>query len=194
MTSMLVLALGLVSFHALSGPEASTPPSAILPPNPLAEASVPTGKTPRTATAATSGACASTVAATIRIMAGNRALYAAMKDNRTAREFIELLPLRLRTFDRIGLVKSTILPHSISDDAERTRKYSIGSIFYWPEGPEVAFCYSNHLPETVVDIIPIGMLESGAEHLKNYEGEILIQQPDRGPAQTEPVKPQGMNP
>ncbi len=112
-------------------------------------------------------------------------MYADMKDNPTAQEFVELLPLTLDAFDRIGLVKSTVLPHSISDDAERTRKYELGSIFYWPEGNEVAFCYSNHLPETVVDVIHIGIIESGFEHFETYAGDILVEIADIEPEQTE---------
>ncbi|HWR42248.1 cyclophilin-like fold protein [Sporomusa sp.] len=118
--------------------------------------------------------------------AGNTVMYATMKDNRTAQEFVELLPLKLKAFDRIGLVKSTVLPHSISEDGERTRKYALGSIFYWPEGPEVAFCYSDHLPKTVVDIIHIGMIESGVEHFRNYTGDILVELANEVPVQAEP--------
>ena len=113
-------------------------------------------------------------------------MYATMKDNRTAQEFVKLLPLKLKAFDRIGLVQSTVLPHSISDDGERTRQYALGSIFYWPEGPEVAFCYSDHLPKTVVDIIHIGMLESGVEHFRNYTGDILVELANEIPV---PAKP-----
>jgi hypothetical protein len=112
-------------------------------------------------------------------ISGNGALlYATLYDNQTAREFAGLLPLTLITFDRIGLVKSTRLPQSISDNGERTRKYSLGSIFYWPEGPEVAFCYSDHLPETVVNIIHIGKIESGVEFFRDYTGEIVIKVAD----------------
>jgi hypothetical protein len=116
--------------------------------------------------------------AQIKITAGNTALYAEIYDNPTARDFIGLLPLTLKAFDRIGLVKSTVLPQPISDEGERTRKYARGAVFYWPEGPEVAFCYSDHLPETVVDIIHIGMIESGVEFFQDYAGEILIELTD----------------
>ena len=60
-------------------------------------------------------------AARIKITAGDTTLYAAMYDNETAREFMRLLPLTLTAFDRIGLVKSTVLPRPISDKGERTR-------------------------------------------------------------------------
>ncbi|MDR1874524.1 MAG: hypothetical protein LBQ90_05875 [Synergistaceae bacterium] len=116
--------------------------------------------------------------ARITIKAEDTVLYAVLYDNRTAREFAELLPLTLNAFDRIGLVKSTVLPRPISDEGERTRKYARGAVFYWPEGPEVAFCYSDHLPETVVDIIHIGMIESGVEFFQDYAGEILIELTD----------------
>lgn len=78
-------------------------------------------------------------------------------------------------------MKSTGLPQAISADGELTRKSSLGAIFYWPKGPEVAFCYSNHLPETVVEIIHIDMLESGIDHFQNYTGDILIELTDKIP-------------
>jgi hypothetical protein len=116
--------------------------------------------------------------ARIKITAGNMTLYAVMYDNETAREFVSLLPLTLTVFDRIGLVKSTVLPRPISDKGVRTRAYTRGAVFYWPEGPEVAFCYSDHLPETVVPIIHIGMIESGVEVFQNYTGEIIVEPAD----------------
>lgn len=41
----------------------------------------------------------------------------------------------------------------------------------------MAFCYSDHLPQTVVDIIPIGMLDGNdeIELFENYEGPITIE-------------------
>jgi hypothetical protein len=113
--------------------------------------------------------------ARIKITAGNTILYAVMYDNETVREFVNLLPLRLTAFDRIGLVKSTVLPRPISDNGERTRWYARGAVFYWPEGPEVAFCYSDHLPQTVVPIIHIGVIEAGVEVFQNYTGEIIVE-------------------
>jgi hypothetical protein len=182
----LMLVLGLISLHATWGLGANTLPNTIHPADPPSDVSAPTKETPRTANTTKSDASAFTVPTKIKITAGNTVMYATMKDNRTAQEFVKLLPLTLRAFDRIGLVKSTVLPHSISDDAERTRKYLLGSIFYWPEGREVAFCYSNHLPETVVDIIHIGMLESGVEHFQSYTGEIRIELADKTRAKSMP--------
>jgi hypothetical protein len=101
-----------------------------------------------------------------------------MYDNETAREFMSLLPLTLTAFDRIGLVKSNVLPLPISDNGERTRTYARGAVFYWHEGPEVAFCYSDHLPQTVVPIIHIGMIESGVEVFQKYTGKIVVELAD----------------
>lgn len=184
----LMLILGLISLCATWSLGASTLPNTLHPANLSSGGSASIKETPCTTNTTKSDAPVFAFSTKIKITAGNRVMYATMKDNRTAQEFVKLLPLTLRAFDRIGLVKSTVLPHSISDDAERTRKYSLGSIFYWPEGPEVAFCYSDHLPETVVDIIHIGMLESGVEHFQNYTGEILIELSDNIPVKSGPVK------
>lgn len=117
----------------------------------------------------------------LKIIAGETVLYATIYDNPTSRAFLKILPLKLNAFDRIGLVKSNELPHQISDAGKRTRKYEKGAVFYWHEGPEVAFCYSEHLPQTVVDIIHIGKIESGIELFETYTGELqieLIETPD----------------
>ncbi|MDR2792155.1 MAG: hypothetical protein LBB61_00615 [Treponema sp.] len=130
-------------------------------------------------TVMTAGAQTQTQAgARIKITAGDTAIYAVMYDNETAREFVSLLPLTLTAFDRIGLVKSTVLPRPISDKGGRTRRYARGAVFYWPEGPEVAFCYSDHLPQTVVPIIHIGMIESGVEVFQKYTGKIIVEPVD----------------
>jgi hypothetical protein len=116
--------------------------------------------------------------ARIKILAGNTVLYAVMYNNETVRDFVSLLPLTLTAFDRIGLVKSTVLPRPISDKGERTRVYARGAVIYWPEGPEAAFCYSDHLPQTVVPIIHIGMIESGVEVFQKYTGKIIVELAD----------------
>lgn len=180
-----MLVLGLIALQAVWG-LANTPPNSMQPASPPSDVSAAPQKAPGIPNTAKSDV--STVRRRIKITAGNTVMYATMKDNRTAQEFIELLPLKLKTFDRIGLVKSTVLPHSISDAGERTRKYAIGSVFYWPEGPEVAFCYSDHLPKTVVDIIHIGMLEADVEHFRNYTGELLVELADEVPVQAAPEK------
>lgn len=38
----------------------------------------------------------------IKITASNTVMYATIKNNRTAHEFVELLPLKLKVFDRIA--------------------------------------------------------------------------------------------
>jgi hypothetical protein len=183
-TMIFMLVLGLICLLPACGLLADTPPNTVQPTNSPSERSATTSET--TDTSDTIKSDASAVPARIKITAGNTVMYATMKDNGTAQEFVKLLPLTLNAFDRIGLVKSTVLPHSISDDGERTRKYAIGSIFYWHEGAEVAFCYSDHLPETVVDIIHIGMIESGVEHFQNYTGKIMIEMTDKIPVITAP--------
>lgn len=180
----LILLLGIMWLLAACGSAANTPSNTIPQASPPSDVSAATKETPSTSNTVKSDAA--TAPTRIKITAGNTIMYATMKDNRTAQEFVKLLPLKLKAFDRIGLVQSTVLPHSISDDGERTRQYALGSIFYWPEGPEVAFCYSDHLPKTVVDIIHIGMLESGVEHFRNYTGDILVELANEIPV---PAKP-----
>jgi hypothetical protein len=111
----------------------------------------------------------------LKFTAGETVLFADIFDNPTSRSFIEILPLTLNAFDRIGLVKSNVLPQQISDGGQRTRKYEKGIFFYWHEGPEVAICYSDHLPQTVVDIIHMGKIATGYEIFETYTGKLVIE-------------------
>jgi hypothetical protein len=52
--------------------------------------------------------------------------------------------------------------------------------------PGDGLCYSDHLPQTVVDIIHIGMIESGIEHFRNYTGDILVELVNEVPVQVKP--------
>lgn len=59
----------------------------------------------------------------------------------------------------------------------RTRLYEAGKIAYWPEGPAVAVFINNSEPRTVVPVIHLGQLFSGAEDLAEGR-EILIEKMD----------------
>ena len=108
----------------------------------------------------------------IRLSVNNKVLTATLADNKTARDFISLLPLTLTMNDLFGREKYAHLPRAISQEGKRTHTYQIGDLAYWSPGPDVAIYYRND-GEKIPDpgIIVIGKIESGVEAL-NVPGSI----------------------
>ena len=102
----------------------------------------------------------------IRLKVGNKVLTATLADNKTARDFVSLLPLTLTMNDLFGREKFGHLPRAISEEGKRTHTYEIGEIAYWSPGPDVAIFY-RHDGQRIPNpgIILMGKLDSGAEAL-----------------------------
>jgi len=102
----------------------------------------------------------------IRLRIDNKVLTATLGDNKTARDFVSLLPLTLTMNDLFGREKFGHLPRAISEEGKRTHTYEIGEIAYWSPGPDVAIYYRNG-GEKIPDpgIIVIGKIDSGVEAL-----------------------------
>jgi len=107
-----------------------------------------------------------TPAMKIRLRIDNKVLTATLADNKTARDFVSLLPLTLTTNDLFGREKFGHLPRAISEEGKRTHTYEIGELAYWSPGPDVAIYYrqdDEKIPEP--GIIVIGKIDSGVEAL-----------------------------
>ena len=115
-----------------------------------------------------------TPAMKIRLRIDNKVLTATLADNKTARDFVSLLPLTLTTNDLFGREKFGHLPRAISDKGKRTHTYEIGDIAYWSPGPDVAIYY-HHDGEQIPDpgIIVIGKIDSGVAPL-NVRGSVKV--------------------
>jgi len=115
-----------------------------------------------------------TPAMKIRLRIDNKVLTAALADNKTARDFVSLLPLTLTMNDLFGREKFGHLPRAISEEGKRTHTYEIGEIAYWSPGPDVAIYYRND-GEKIPDpgIIVIGKIDSGVEAL-NVPGSAKV--------------------
>jgi hypothetical protein len=115
-----------------------------------------------------------TPAMKIRLKVGNKVLTATLADNKTARDFVSLLPLTLTMNDLFGREKFGHLPRAISEEGKRTHKYAIGDIAYWSPGPDVAIYYQQD-GEKIPDpgIIAIGKIDSGVEAL-NVRGSVKV--------------------
>jgi len=115
-----------------------------------------------------------TPAMKIRLKVGNKVLTATLADNKTARDFVSLLPLTLNMNDLFGREKFGHLPRAISEEGKRTHACAIGDIAYWSPGPDVAIYYQQD-GEKIPDpgIIAIGKIDSGVEAL-NVRGSVKV--------------------
>src|SRR6266567_3982374 len=115
-----------------------------------------------------------TPAMKIRLRIDNKVLTATLTDNKTARDFISLLPLTLTMNDLFGREKYARLPRAISQEGKRTHTYQIGDLAYWSPSHDVAVYYrqdSEKIPEP--GIIVIGKIDSGVEVL-NVPGYVKV--------------------
>ena len=110
----------------------------------------------------------------IRLSIDNKVLTGTLADNKTARDFVSLLPLTLTMNDLFGREKFGHLPRAISEEGKRTHTYAIGDIAYWSPGPDVAIYYQQD-GEKIPDpgIIAIGKIDSGVEAL-NVRGSVKV--------------------
>jgi len=107
-----------------------------------------------------------TPAMKIRLSVNNKVLTATLADNKTARDFISLLPLTLTMNDLFGREKYARLPRAISQEGKRTHTYENGDLAYWSPSHDVAVYYrqdGEKIPEP--GIIVIGKIDSGVAAL-----------------------------
>jgi 4-carboxymuconolactone decarboxylase len=110
----------------------------------------------------------------IKLTIKDRVLTATLKDNKTAQDFVSLLPFTLTMNDLFSREKFGHLPRAISDAGERSHSYEVGQIVYWSPGPDVAIFYrDDHQAIPDPGIIVIGQLDSGVEAL-NVDGSVKV--------------------
>jgi hypothetical protein len=102
--------------------------------------------------------------ARLRIAIGNRSIQAMLADSDAARDFASLLPLTFAMNDLFRREKFATLPRAISERGKRTHEYAVGTIGYWPPGPDVAIFYRQD-GERIPDpgLIVIGRIKAGVE-------------------------------
>jgi hypothetical protein len=108
----------------------------------------------------------------LRVTIGDRTLEATLADSDAARDFASLLPLTLAMNDLFRREKFATLPRAISEQGKRTHDYAVGTIGYWPPGPDVAIFYRQD-GERIPDpgLIVLGKIRAGVEAL-NVPGAI----------------------
>jgi hypothetical protein len=102
----------------------------------------------------------------VRIMVGGKAIEATLDDSDAARDFASLLPLTVAMNDLFRREKFATLPRAISEQGKRTHDYAVGTIGYWPPGPDLAIFYRHdgeRIPEP--GLVVIGKVRAGVEAL-----------------------------
>ena len=92
----------------------------------------------------------------VRSIIGDTSIEATLADYDAARDFASLLPLSLSMNDLFRREKFAALPRAIAEQGKRTRDYSVGTIGYWPHGPDVAIFYRHdgeRIPEPGLIVI-----------------------------------------
>ena len=67
------------------------------------------------------------------------------------------------------------LPAHLSNVEDTTREYEIGDFGYWHAGPDLAIFYDDIYEQTIVDVIPLGHAEEGAEAMANCTGTVRLE-------------------
>ena len=110
----------------------------------------------------------------IKLTFNNEEIIVRMNDNKAAKDFVGLLPLKLNFRDYAGTEKVSDLPKKLSKDGVPSgSKPSAGSFAYYSPWGNLAvfykdFQYSNGL-------IILGEIESGLENLKDVDGEVKVE-------------------
>jgi hypothetical protein len=100
----------------------------------------------------------------VRITIGDKTIEATLADSDAAQDFASLLPLTLAMNDLFRREKFASLPRALSEQGKRTHDYGVGTIGYWPPGPDVAIFYrqdGERIPEP--GLIVLGKIKTGME-------------------------------
>jgi hypothetical protein len=110
----------------------------------------------------------------LKITMGSSILTATLNDSKTAKGFIDLLPLNLTMNDLFGREKYASLPKAISTEGKHVYSYEIGNVAYWSPSKDLAIFYKNG-GESIPNpgIIVIGKIASGID-VFNVTGPVKV--------------------
>lgn len=92
-----------------------------------------------------------------------------------AQQFAAMLPLTVDLWNPApGFAKAFDLPDRIPDVDAHTRRYHLGGLAYWFDGPSVAIFHNDHLDETIVPVVTLGRITDDVSLFADYGGEITI--------------------
>lgn len=111
----------------------------------------------------------------IKMITDSTEVVITLNDSRAASDLAAMLPLELTLIERNSFAKGMTLPEHLSSAEETTREYEIGDFGYWNAGPDLAIFYDDIYEQTIVDVIPLGYAESGAETLAGETGAVRLE-------------------
>lgn len=111
----------------------------------------------------------------IKMSTENTEVIIRLNGSRAASELVAMLPLELTLIERNSFAKGMTLPEGLSSGEATTREYKIGDFGYWNAGPDLAIFYDDIYEQTIVEVIPLGHAETGAESLANETGTVKLE-------------------
>lgn len=116
----------------------------------------------------------------IHLKLNGKVIAATLANNRTAREFVAMLPLTITMHDLFKREKFGPLPQAISGKGTRTRACEIGDIICWGPGPDLTVFYRHDGQSVSGGIHVLGKLDFGAEEFAGPDPiEVRIEVPAR---------------
>lgn len=111
----------------------------------------------------------------IKMRTENTEVIITLNGSRAAADLAAMLPLELTLIERNSFAKGMTLPEQLSSEEATTREYEIGDFGYWNAGPDLAIFYDDIYEQTIVEVIPLGHAESGAEAMANEIGTVKLE-------------------
>jgi hypothetical protein len=116
----------------------------------------------------------------IHLKLNGKVIPATLANNRTAREFVAMLPLTITMHDLFKREKFGPLPQAISGKGTRTQAYEVGDIICWGPGPDVTIFYRHDGQSVSGGVHVLGKLDVGAEEFDGPDPvEVRIEVPAR---------------
>lgn len=111
----------------------------------------------------------------IKMITENTEVVITLNDSRAAADLVAMLPLELTLIERNSFAKGMTLLEQLSSVEATTREYEIGDFGYWNAGPDLAIFYDDIYEQTIVEVIPLGHAQSGAETMANEVGTVRLE-------------------
>lgn len=111
----------------------------------------------------------------IKMITENTEVVITLNDSRAAADLAAMLPLELTLIERNGFAQGMTLPDCLSSTGATTREYEIGDFGYWNAGPDLAIFYDDIYEQTIVEVIPLGHAQAGAETMADEAGTVRLE-------------------
>jgi hypothetical protein len=111
----------------------------------------------------------------VNLRVGDHVLTATLLDNKTARDFVSILPVTLRMRDLYRREKTGKPPRPLADSGPAQPTFEIGDLAYWAPGPSIVPFYDDintSLDGTTITVI--GKVQSGIDLFSSYDGPVEV--------------------